>query len=104
MHQMGNRGLVYAFEQNQRRCELLREMMSLKGATIVNCIHGSFLDADPEDPAYKDVSHVLLDPSCSSSGMSLSPESDPAALQALADTQVLALTPRPTPSPLSPTP
>eukprot|EP00966_Prymnesium_polylepis_P162442 3754417-Prymnesium_polylepis.1 len=29
---MGNRGRVFAFEVNERRCELLRQMMDAKGA------------------------------------------------------------------------
>jgi putative methyltransferase len=85
---MQNRGQVYAFEQNARRCELLREMMATKGASIVTTKHQSFLDADPEDPAFVNVTHILLDPSCSSSGMSCMPEKDPVRLRALADAQL----------------
>lgn len=85
---MHNRGRVYAFEVNERRCKLLREMMTVKGASIVVTKHASFLDASPTDPAYAAVTHVLLDPSCSSSGMSLTPETDPARLRELADNQL----------------
>lgn len=84
---MQNKGTVFAFEQNERRAQLLREMMVLKGATIVQTKHMSFLNADPTDPAYSAVTHIMLDPSCSSSGMSCTPEADPARLQALADDQ-----------------
>lgn len=84
---MGNRGKVIAFEQNERRCELLREMMKVKGATIVTSKHASFLDADPSDPEYASVTHIMLDPSCSSSGMSRTPRTDPDALRQLADDQ-----------------
>ena len=84
---MQNQGRVYAFELNGRRCELLRDMMVAKGASIVETKHGSFLDASPDDPAYASVTHVLLDPSCSSSGMSRTPESDPTRLRELADAQ-----------------
>ena len=85
---MNNRGRVVAFEHNERRCNLLRRMMATKGASIVECVHGSFLDAAPDDPRYADVTHVLLDPSCSSSGMSRTSLNEPSALQELADTQV----------------
>uniref|UniRef100_A0A7S2GDE4 SAM-dependent MTase RsmB/NOP-type domain-containing protein n=1 Tax=Haptolina brevifila TaxID=156173 RepID=A0A7S2GDE4_9EUKA len=84
---MQNRGCVFAFELNKRRCELLCEMMEAKGASIVVTKHASFLDASPDDPAYAAVTHVLLDPSCSSSGMSRTPERDPTRLRELADAQ-----------------
>ena len=82
---MGGRGSVVAFEQDARRHQLLKEQMALKGATTVTTVHGSFLDADPQD--YAHVTHILLDPSCSSSGMSTSPVRDPAGIAALAAAQ-----------------
>jgi len=84
---MKNEGRVIAFEMNARRCELLREMMAKKGATIVEAKHQSFLDADPNDPIYASVTHILLDPSCSASGMSQTPTTDPKDVQELADGQ-----------------
>ena len=84
---MQNRGEVIAFERDERRCELLKRMMVLKGASIVRSVHGSFLDASPDDPAYARVTHVLLDPSCSSSGMSKTPFTDPAEIRELAAAQ-----------------
>lgn len=85
---MGNQGKVIAFEMNERRCELLRDMMQAKGATIVEARHQSFLDAEPSDPIYANVTHILLDPSCSASGMSQTPTTDPADVKQLADDQV----------------
>ena len=82
---MGGRGSVVAFEQDARRHQLLKEQMALKGATTVTTVHGSFLDAEPQD--YAHVTHILLDPSCSSSGMSTSPVRDPAGIAALAAAQ-----------------
>jgi len=84
---MENRGRVLAFDMNERRCALLRERMALKGASIVSARHASFLSAAPADPEYAGVTHVLLDPSCSSSGMSLDPITEPAALAELASNQ-----------------
>jgi putative methyltransferase len=84
---MQNRGCVFAFELNARRCELLQQMMKAKGATCVRATHGSFLDASPTDPLYASVSHIMLDPSCSSSGMSRTPETDPERLRELAANQ-----------------
>ena len=43
--------------------------MRRAGASNVEPHHGSFLDLDPHDPAYADVTHVLVDPSCSGSGI-----------------------------------
>ena len=99
---MQNSGAIFAFERDERRCELLRRMMELKGASIVTPCHASFMDADPTDPQWSAVTHILLDPSCSSSGMSKNPESDPAALSELAARQeemVLRAPPAPPPAP-----
>ena len=84
---MQNSGHIFAFERDERRCDLLRRMMELKGASIVTPCHASFMDTDPTDPKWAGVTHILLDPSCSSSGMSKHPERDPAALRELADRQ-----------------
>ena len=84
---MQNRGRVFAFEMNPRRCELLREMMRVKNATIVETRHQSFLDADPKSTVFSEVTHILLDPSCSASGMSQTPTTDPADLKQLAEDQ-----------------
>ena len=84
---MQNSGHIFAFERDERRCDLLRRMMELKGASIVTPCHASFMDADPTDSTWSTVTHILLDPSCSSSGMSKNPESDPDALKELATRQ-----------------
>jgi putative methyltransferase len=62
-------------------------MLRDRGATCAEAVHGSFLDADPLSPSFALVSHILLDPSCSSSGMSLNPVAQPHALQQLAAAQ-----------------
>jgi len=85
---MEDRGSLLAFEQDARRCALLEQMLQERGATCARAIHGSFLDADPTSEEHELVSHILLDPSCSSSGMSLNPVADPAALAALAAAQM----------------
>ena len=82
-------GRVFAFEQNARRAALLKDMMAVKGADgIVETRHQSFLDADPNDPTFGLVTHVLLDPSCSSSGMSTAPRDTAEELVELADAQL----------------
>ena len=44
-------------------------------------------DADPKVAPYNEVSHILLDPSCSSSGMSTDPFTDEADLAELSTNQ-----------------
>ena len=54
---------------------------------IVETRHQSFLDADPKSTVFSEVTHILLDPSCSASGMSQTPTTDPADLKQLAEDQ-----------------
>lgn len=35
----------------------------------INPVHGSFLETDPNDNQYAQVEYLLLDPSCSGSGI-----------------------------------
>lgn len=35
----------------------------------INPVHGSFLETDPTDPQFAQVEYLLLDPSCSGSGI-----------------------------------
>jgi putative methyltransferase len=37
--------------------------------TDITCINGDFLNYDPLDPKFSNVQLILLDPSCSGSGM-----------------------------------
>jgi len=61
---------VFAFEKNPRRAELLRERMQKAGADgiviVQNC---DYLQLDVCDKKYSRVKSVLLDPSCSGSGV-----------------------------------
>lgn len=61
---------VYAFEKNHRRAQLLRDRMALMGVQdtvkVNNC---DFLTIDVLDAKYRNVTAVLLDPSCSGSGV-----------------------------------
>eukprot|EP00965_Chrysotila_dentata_P122540 4050266-Pleurochrysis_carterae.AAC.1 len=84
---MEGQGRLLAFEQDERRFMLLKQMLKQKGAVCAEAVHANFLKVDPTAAEYCDVTHVLLDPSCSSSGMSLNPITDPDALHELADLQ-----------------
>jgi putative methyltransferase len=62
---------VYAFEKNPSRYKLLCDRMQQAGADdIVKTAHGDFLEVDWE--AFPSVSCILLDPSCSGSGIAKS--------------------------------
>jgi putative methyltransferase len=63
-------GTVFAFEINDTRCKLLRRRMAKAGADCIVSVHNqSFLDADPYDERFANVTACLLDPTCSGSGM-----------------------------------
>lgn len=62
------RGQVIAVERDATRCETLKSMLAKSGAdNFVRVIHEDFLKLDPKD--YEDVQYILLDPTCSGSGV-----------------------------------
>lgn len=62
---------IHAFEKNKGRAETLEKMVNLAGSHTRTKLHPGhdFLKADPESAAYKHVGALLLDPSCSGSGI-----------------------------------
>lgn len=61
---------IYAFDKSRNRSDLLRSRMDLFGATaIVSVENKDFLAVDTGDEKYSKVTCVLLDPSCSGSGV-----------------------------------
>lgn len=67
---MENKGSIIAVERDARRAEILRTMVHKAGASIVKIRKADFLTLDPTTS--KDlakVTHILLDPSCSGSGI-----------------------------------
>jgi 25S rRNA (cytosine2278-C5)-methyltransferase len=64
---MKNKGKIYAVEMNARRYETLVEMVQGTNATIVQTINRDVLEVKDED--VPKVEYILLDPSCSGSGM-----------------------------------
>ena len=64
---MNNTGTVYAFELNPSRFKILGSTVKRAGASNVVTHQGDFLKVKPKD--YSMVTHMLLDPSCSCSGM-----------------------------------
>ncbi|KAF9466533.1 S-adenosyl-L-methionine-dependent methyltransferase [Collybia nuda] len=66
---MQNKGKLYAFERDKKRFLTLTAMISKAGCKNVEPINLDFLSVNPLDTKYAKVSHILLDPSCSGSGI-----------------------------------
>ncbi|KAK3692384.1 S-adenosyl-L-methionine-dependent methyltransferase [Podospora appendiculata] len=62
---------IYAFEKDRNRAKTLDMMVKQAGSDSFTVIHRGqdFLKVDPSDKAYKKVTALLLDPSCSGSGI-----------------------------------
>ncbi|CAE7225047.1 NSUN5 [Symbiodinium natans] len=84
---MCNQGTIYAFDRDGKRLKTLTNLMEQRHVTCVEAREKDFLQVSTRDPKYSKVTHFLLDPSCSSSGMTAQPISDPASLQELATNQ-----------------
>ncbi|KAI0005704.1 S-adenosyl-L-methionine-dependent methyltransferase [Xylariaceae sp. FL0662B] len=63
--------IVYAFEKDRKRSHTLEKMVKLAGAKDITRINfgQDFLKADPNAALFKNVGCLLLDPSCSGSGI-----------------------------------
>ena len=60
---------VFAFDKDIKRVSTLNTMTLRAGASCVKVIHKDFLRVDPADSQYRDVKYILVDPSCSGSGL-----------------------------------
>ncbi|CAL8094582.1 unnamed protein product [Orchesella dallaii] len=58
---------IIAIEKSTRRFETLNTILADLGVTSVTTLNQNFTDLIPEE--YKDVEYILVDPSCSGSGM-----------------------------------
>jgi putative methyltransferase len=65
---LGERGRVFAFEKDERRYQLLKRTLKKYAPTCIRPTCGDFLQAEPVGKL-KSVKFILLDPSCSGSGM-----------------------------------
>ncbi|TGO17135.1 hypothetical protein BTUL_0020g00200 [Botrytis tulipae] len=63
--------IIHAFEKNKGRAETLEKMVNLAGSNTFTTLHAGydFLKTDPNSGTYKNVGALLLDPSCSGSGI-----------------------------------
>ncbi|KAF8442409.1 S-adenosyl-L-methionine-dependent methyltransferase [Boletus edulis BED1] len=66
---MGGKGKLYAFERDRKRFSTLKTMLAKASCKNVETINIDFLNVDPSDPKYANATHILLDPSCSGSGI-----------------------------------
>jgi putative methyltransferase len=64
---MGNKGRIYAFERDAKRFKLLECMLKKAGVENTISFNKDFLTVHPHE--YADVEYILLDPSCSGSGI-----------------------------------
>ncbi|XP_052082210.1 putative methyltransferase NSUN5C isoform X2 [Mytilus californianus] len=66
---MKNQGKIFAFDKDGRRMATLQKLTSVAGVTCVITRCQDFLRVNPDDEKYKDVEYILVDPSCSGSGI-----------------------------------
>lgn len=66
---MGNRGRLYAFERSILRYKTLEKMLALSGCSNVVARRADFLETVPTSSDFGQVTRILLDPSCSGSGI-----------------------------------
>ncbi|XP_070695781.1 28S rRNA (cytosine-C(5))-methyltransferase [Pempheris klunzingeri] len=66
---MKNKGKLFAFDLDAKRLATMSTLLLRAGVTCQQLANQDFLKVDPDSPVYKDVEYVLLDPSCSGSGM-----------------------------------
>ncbi|KAI8078076.1 williams-Beuren syndrome critical region protein 20 copy A [Gilbertella persicaria] len=66
---MKDTGKIWAFDLDSRRLDLLKRLTNKAGCKNIIPVHGSFLETDPNDAHFSQVEYLLLDPSCSGSGI-----------------------------------
>lgn len=66
---MNNTGKLFAFDLDAKRLSTMSTLLLRAGVTCQKLANEDFLKVDPHSPLYKDVQYILLDPSCSGSGM-----------------------------------
>ncbi|XP_047218248.1 probable 28S rRNA (cytosine-C(5))-methyltransferase [Girardinichthys multiradiatus] len=95
---MKNRGRLFAFDLDGKRLATMSTLLLRAGVTCHQLANQDFLKVDTNGPQYKDVEYILLDPSCSGSGMvclrddsTAHPEEEKARLASLASFQLKCL-------------
>ncbi|XP_034027602.1 probable 28S rRNA (cytosine-C(5))-methyltransferase [Thalassophryne amazonica] len=91
---MKNKGQLFAFDLDAKRLSTMSTLLLRAGVTCQQLDNQDFLKVDPDSLQYKDVEFILLDPSCSGSGMVClqdGEEADQARLASLASFQLRCL-------------
>ncbi|XP_044089542.1 28S rRNA (cytosine-C(5))-methyltransferase isoform X1 [Neovison vison] len=93
-----NQGKIFAFDRDAARLASMATLLARAGVSCCELAEEDFLAVSPSDRRYRQVQYILLDPSCSGSGMPARPLEEPGAgtpskarLQALAGFQQRAL-------------
>ena len=70
-HESRSKGRIHACERDKKRAETLQSMVTLAGADNIVVVKAGqdFLRLDPINPQWNNVGSILLDPSCSGSGI-----------------------------------
>ncbi|NXX80975.1 NSUN5 methyltransferase, partial [Urocolius indicus] len=64
-----NKGQIFAFDTDTKRLATMSTLLTRAGVSGCCLAQQDFLTVDPTEPRYSKVTHILLDPSCSGSGM-----------------------------------
>ncbi|XP_067864144.1 probable 28S rRNA (cytosine-C(5))-methyltransferase isoform X1 [Heptranchias perlo] len=64
-----NKGKLFAFDLDTKRLATMGTLLLRAGVTCHELANQDFLLVDASNPKYHDVKHILLDPSCSGSGI-----------------------------------
>ncbi|KAG1970301.1 probable 28S rRNA (cytosine-C(5))-methyltransferase [Pimephales promelas] len=93
---MKNKGKLFAFDLDAKRLSTMSTLLLRAGVTCHQLANQDFLKVDPLSSEYKEVKYILLDPSCSGSGMvclrdEVSEPQEDGRLQALAAFQLHCL-------------
>ncbi|XP_067024171.1 28S rRNA (cytosine-C(5))-methyltransferase-like isoform X2 [Acropora muricata] len=66
---MSNQGKIFAFDSDKKRLAVMQKLMKKAGVDCVTTKNCSFLEVNPSDEKYSNVEYILVDPSCSGSGI-----------------------------------
>lgn len=66
---MNNKGRLLALDLDAKRLSTMSTLLLRAGVTCHQLTHQDFLKVDPQSPECRGVEYILLDPSCSGSGM-----------------------------------
>uniref|UniRef100_A0A2R9BJQ0 28S rRNA (cytosine-C(5))-methyltransferase n=1 Tax=Pan paniscus TaxID=9597 RepID=A0A2R9BJQ0_PANPA len=64
-----NQGKIFAFDLDAKRLASMATLLARAGVSCCELAEEDFLAVSPSDPRYREVHYILLDPSCSGSGM-----------------------------------